>query len=164
MGCQQGMPAVVGLDGRVRHGNAHNVRRNTWRQLGRLIQLAEEDCLALRMTQHIVDAFRRLQRIQRHADQPSEHDCQVSDDPLGAVLRQERYPISRHTAQRMQGCGHTPCLVIHLGPGEVMPLAVYRLAEPDRIGAFFNPERQALQGQLIGHRNPSFLLLYRHER
>jgi len=64
----------------------------------------------------------------------------------------------------MQGSGHSPRLVVHLGPGEVMPLAVYRLAEPDRIRAFFNPERQALQRQLIGHRNPSFLLLYRHER
>ena len=161
---QQRMPAVRGLDGRVWHGDTDDLGRDARFELARFVQLAKEDRLALRMAQHVLDTLGRLQRVQRHADQPGEHDRQIGNDPLGAVFRQQRHPLTGHAAQRVQGRGHTPCLLIHLGPGEVMPLAVHRLAKPDRIRTLLNPERQALQRQLIGHRNPSFLLFCRGER
>jgi hypothetical protein len=61
----------------------------------------------------------------------------------------------------LQSTGHAPRLIIHLRPGEIMPLTVDRLAQPDRIRTVLNPVRQTLKRQLYSHRNPSFLLFYR---
>ena len=108
-------------------------------QLVGIIQLAQQDHLALRMFQHIGNALGRLQRVQRHADQAGHHDRQVADKPLGAVLRQQRHPIARRAAQRQQGTGQAPRLIIDLTPGQVVPLAVNRLAQPDRIGLHSQP-------------------------
>ena len=130
------------------------MRRDTGGQLVRLIQLANQDYLAARVLQHIGDLFWRLQRIQRHADQPGVLDRQVADKPFGAVLRQQRNALARHAAQRQQRAGQAARLLVDLAPGEVMPHAIDRLTQPDGIGLPIQPVVEALQRQLqwFGHR------------
>ena len=57
---QQCMPAMFSLKRWVWHGDAHHVSGDARLQFGRLIQLAKEDHLALRVAQHVVDALGRL--------------------------------------------------------------------------------------------------------
>ena len=143
------------IHGRIRHGDARDVLADTAGQLVRIIQLADQDHLAASMFQHVGDLLRRLQRVQRHADQPGMLDGQVADEPLGAVLRQQRHPITGCAAQGQQGAGQAPRLLIDLAPGEVVPLTVDRLAQPDAIRLCGQPVIEALQGQLFGHRTLS---------
>jgi hypothetical protein len=56
---QQGLPLVLGRHGRIRHGDAGDMRRDTGGQLVRLIQLANQDYLAARLLQHIGDQIGR---------------------------------------------------------------------------------------------------------
>ena len=132
---QQGLPLVLSRHGRIRHGDAGDMRRDTGGQLVRLIQLANQDYLAARLLQHIGDLFRRLQRMQRHADQSGELDRQVADKPFGAVLRQQR-------------AGQATRLVVDLAPAVIMPDALYRLAQPDGIGLPMQPMVEAFERQL----------------
>lgn len=145
---QQGLPLVLGRHGRIRHGDAGDMRRDTGGQLVRLIQLANQDYLAARLLQHIGDLFRRLQRMQRHADQSGELDRQVADKPFGAVLRQQRNALARHAAQRQQRAGQATRLVVDLAPAVIMPDALYRLAQPDGIGLPMQPMVEAFERQL----------------
>lgn len=145
---QQGLPLVLGRHGRIRHGDAGDMRRDTGGQLVRLIQLANQDYLAARLLQHIGDLFRRLQRMQRHADQSGELDRQVADKPFGAVLRQQGDTLTRHAAQRQQRAGQATRLVVDLAPAVIMPDALYRLAQPDGIGLPMQPMVEAFERQL----------------
>lgn len=145
---QQGLPLVLGRHGRIRHGDAGDMRRDSGGQLVRLIQLANQDYLAARLLQHIGDLFRRLQRMQRHADQSGELDRQVADKPFGAVLRQQRNALARHAAQRQQRAGQATRLVVDLAPAVIMPDALYRLAQPDGIGLPMQPMVEAFERQL----------------
>ena len=159
VGGQQFVPFVLRAQGRVRHGDADDLGGNAGLELPGLVELAEDDRLARRVAQHVVDALHRLQRVQRHADQPREHDRQVADDPLGAVLRQDRHPVAGHAAQHPQGAGQAPGLVVGLAPGQVMPLALHRLAEPDAVRRGGHPWASRCNGSWSVIFQPSLLFL-----
>ncbi|MNQ79098.1 hypothetical protein D3C85_940300 [compost metagenome] len=159
MAGQQLAPVMVGAQGRIGHGDAHHVRGDSRLQALGGVQLAKDNGLACRVSQHVVDAFRRLQRIERHADQPGEHYRQVAQQPLRAILGQYRHPVPRLAAQRAQGAGQAPGPVIGLAPGDGVPGARHRLTQPDAVRTGRHPMGETLQRQLLAHPTALLLLL-----
>ena len=115
-------------------------------QVDGVIELADEKRLALAVQQDVAQGLAIEGGVDRHRHIPRHLDCQIRQDPVGAVFAYDGDPAARGPALALQPLGHAPHLAGRLGPGQVQYLpASHGLREIDRIWALVLPAVQASQ-------------------
>jgi hypothetical protein len=76
--------------GRQWVGNAGYIVGDSARHFPEVIELADENEFRVTVLEDRLDAFRGERRIHRHRDVTGHPDCEVGEEPPGAILRQDR--------------------------------------------------------------------------
>ncbi len=113
------------------------------------------------MIQHVANGVAARRRVDRYGHEAGNADADVADNPLSAVLGQERNTITRLEAQRPQAGCEALRIKQRSGARPGLDLAVQRLVQEFAIRRGRGKLRQRLGGSLqFGHRQSPLVLHY----
>ena len=130
---EETIPTVVHGDRRVGQAQPHQPLAQRGALPIRPVEPADENRLGLTVFEDVADRPDVGRGIDRHADEATEHQCQVGDKPLGAILGQQRHGVAGFQPEPVQGSGDLPCLVSNLAPGQLAINAAFGLAKKNAI-------------------------------
>ena len=151
MGIEQRIPLVGGRHGVVRQGDAQQIGGHPRLLALPVVELADEDRLGLAVAQHVFDGIDVGGRVDGHAHVLPHLHGQIGDEPLCAVLGEQRHLVTGNQSQGTQCRHHAPRLVGDLTPGEVDVFAVDGLAKIDPVGTLPLPVIEHLERQFGGN-------------
>ncbi|ABA52814.1 hypothetical protein BURPS1710b_A1155 [Burkholderia pseudomallei 1710b] len=150
----------------IRQTDAAHVRRHARAHRLPRIELADEQRGGFAMREHLPDRFRAERWIERHGYVAAQPDREIGEDPVRAVLRQDRDVRSARQIERAQIRGDAARLLDGVAPREAAHAAVgARLHEPYVVGARAFPVLKAFERQVFrGDRGQCRLLARRGAR
>ncbi|MNE31905.1 hypothetical protein D3C80_1254950 [compost metagenome] len=127
-----------------------------------VVQLADEHQRRLGMLQNLAHRVGSQVRVQRHRDVPGHPDRQVGNDPVRAVLGNDRDAAALRQFPAAQPVGTAPGLLADIGPAQCLQLtARQRLNHIGlvRVSGFTLIKHLQRQTESIGHRASSFVVI-----
>jgi len=108
-------------------------------------ELADDQQSNISMVQDIADRVAAHRRVDRHADQSSHHDRDVSDHPVRAVLTYQRDPAAPRYPERHQLSGEAASILACRRPSEVYEISAGWLRQKDSVALYCFPVEKMMQ-------------------
>ena len=146
--CADFVPTLVAIQPVVGRRYHRDSVRNTVPVARDVVELAQHHHLGLGVLEHRPRGGRINGWINGHRNRSGQRYPVVVNQPVGRILADQRYPIARLHAQRIQSAGKARRLGVGLGVGELNASALDGLVQKQAVR-----KRLGVPRQLLGHQS-----------